>query len=180
MSALAPVSRAAPQLPPALPPNPPVLPPATSSAPATPLPQPAQQSNFQQLLNPGTLAGLIKATATSQQPTPPPHTPNIFSQVQQTNVPQLATPASSSENPLISSLRARGLLPTVTPGSSAPGTAPAFSNLPLIIPGQVRYTPPVSSHQASAASGPDVPINVQMSTTSIKMSASSRPLISTF
>jgi pre-mRNA cleavage complex 2 protein Pcf11 len=163
VSALAPVSRAAPQLPPAIPQNPPILPPAASS---TPLPQHAQQSNFQHLLNPGTLAELIKATVNRQQPTPPPHPPNPFSQVQQTNPPQLAP---SSENSLIVSLRARGLLPTVAPASSAPAAAPAFSNLPLIIPGQVRYTPPVSSHQTSAASGPDVPINVQMSTASVKI-----------
>ncbi|KAL1846373.1 mRNA 3' end processing factor [Paecilomyces lecythidis] len=169
------VSRLAPPKP-AAPPVPPVAPvssvpqtlPIFPSAPAQSLASQLQQPNLQQLLNPGTLAELIKATTNKQQPTPPPQAPNPFPQVPAVSTPQ--PPAASTaapENPLIASLRARGLLPPLPSTTATPPVAPVFPNLPLIIPGQVRYTPPVSTPQLPAAS--DMTISVQMSTASIKI-----------
>lgn len=141
--------------------------PTVPSISTPPMPNPAQP--YQHLLNQGTLAELIKATATRQQPTPPPQPPtNIVPQIPQNSTPQPAV-ASAAENPLIASLRARGLLPPVStpsvpPTTPAPAVAPAF---PFIVPGQIRYTPPVSTPQVSNAS--DITLNVQMNTTSIKM-----------
>ncbi|RJE19246.1 hypothetical protein PHISCL_08413 [Aspergillus sclerotialis] len=121
---------------------------------------------YRHLLNQGTLAELIKATATRQQPTPPPQPPTSI-------IPQSSSPqppvASAGENPLIASLRARGLIPTV-PTPSVPPTAPApslASAFPFIVPGQIRYTPPVPPPQVSNAS--DVTVSVQMNTASIKI-----------
>lgn len=168
VSALAPTS--GPQLsslPPSLPallntagPSPSVsTPPSHSIPPATP------QPNLQGLLNSSTLAGLIKATANRQQPTPPPAVANILSQVQSASTPQSAsaTPVAS-ENPLIASLRARGLLPSAT---GTPPAVPGQPSLPFIIPGQVQYTPPVATPQAPPST--EITINVHMSTPSIKM-----------
>lgn len=100
---------------------------------STPPAQPVAQS-LQQLLNPGTLADLIKATAARRQPTPPP--------VVQTTLPQMphlpqqtSTPQPALENPLIAALRARGLLPS---GSTPPFPTPATSSTPVPNPS----TPP--------------------------------------
>lgn len=136
--------------------------PATSTPPVVPQP-------LQQLLNPGTLAGLIKATATRQQPTPPPQTTSILPKVPtNSSTPQPAV-SSASENPLIAALRARGILPpapTVNPSSAAP-TPSLASALPLIVPGQVQYAPPTTTPQTFNIS--DVTIDVKMSTASIKI-----------
>jgi pre-mRNA cleavage complex 2 protein Pcf11 len=169
VSALAPTSRPASQLS-SLPSGLPALlntagpPPSVSTPPSHAIPQ-ATQPNLQGLLNSSTLAGLIKATAPRQQPTPPPAVANILSQVQSASTPQPAsgTPVAS-ENPLIASLRARGLLPSNT---GTPPAAPGNANLPFINPGLVRYTPPVGTPQA--ASSTDITVNVHMSTPSIKM-----------
>lgn len=166
VSALAP-SKATPQPTPTLPPSlPPAPPPAVSTPPTHSVPQQIQPPNLQ-WLNPGTLAELIKATGNRQQPTPPPQPPNPFPQVQPTTTPQPSSAApATSDNPssLIAALRARGLLP---PATSTLQATPAFPNLPFILPGQVRYTPPVSTPQTSTPS--DITISVQMSTASIKM-----------
>ncbi|EYE99569.1 putative mRNA cleavage factor complex component Pcf11 [Aspergillus ruber CBS 135680] len=143
----------------AVPPIPAVPTPAMAAAPAQPLSQ-----SFQQLLNPGTLAGLIKATAARQQPTPPPA--NSMPQMPTGNSTTQPAAASTPENPLVAALRARGLLP----GSSAPSTAPTPSippAFPFIVPGQVRFTPPVQAPQAMSTS--ENSMDVQMNTASIKI-----------
>jgi pre-mRNA cleavage complex 2 protein Pcf11 len=169
VSALKPASRPVSQplsnLPQSLPavPNTAVHPPAVPTPPAQANPQQIPQPNLQQLLNPATLAELIKATANRQQPTPPPAVANLLPQAQQASTPQPSTATlAGSENHLIASLRARGLLPPVT--STPP--ASVFPSLPLIVPGQIRHTP-VASPQTSTT--PDITINVHMSTASVKM-----------
>lgn len=127
---------------------------------------PPQQ--YQHLLNQNTLAGLIKATAARQQPTPPPQAPNAIPSIpRNSNTPQPAVP-TPPDNPLIASLKARGLLPTV-PSSSAPPAAPTPSapGFPFMMPGQMHSTPPVPTPQT--VNPADVTVNVQMNTASIKM-----------
>ncbi|KAL4747186.1 hypothetical protein BDW72DRAFT_183373 [Aspergillus terricola var. indicus] len=136
-----------------------------TSAPTIATPPVAQSFSqpLQQLLNPGTLAELIKATAARQQPTPP-QVPSV-PQLPVSSTPQI--PSSAPENPLIAALRAKGLLPasSAPPGGSQPSpTAGAF---PFIVPGQVRYTPPVPTPQAVSTA--EVQVNVQMNTASIKI-----------
>ncbi|KAL4743221.1 hypothetical protein BDV11DRAFT_179242 [Aspergillus similis] len=136
-----------------------------TSAPTIATPPVAQSFSqpLQQLLNPGTLAELIKATAARQQPTPP-QVPSV-PQLPVSSTPQI--PSSAPENPLIAALRAKGLLPasSAPPGGSIPSpTAGAF---PFIVPGQVRYTPPVPTPQAVSTA--EVQVNVQMNTASIKI-----------
>ncbi|KAE8145579.1 mRNA cleavage factor complex component Pcf11 [Aspergillus avenaceus] len=142
----------------------------TVSTPTMTIP-PAQAISqpLQQLLNPGTLAELIKTTAARQQPTPPPQAQNSLPQAPTSSAtPQPAIP-SAPENQLIAALRARGILPP----SSAPPMAPATpsSNLnpafPFLVPGQVRFTPPVPTPQATNM--PNVQVTVQMNTASIKI-----------
>lgn len=164
------VSALGPKQPPVLP-TPPVVPsavPPVSSTPSisTPPTQPISQP-LQQFLNPGTLAELIKATAARQ--TPPPQVPGVPQMPIVNSTPQpAATP--TPENPLIAALKARGLLsggsavPAATPATPAPGLSSAF---PLIVPGQVRFTPPVQMPQPTAAA--EGPMDVQMNTMSIKM-----------
>jgi pre-mRNA cleavage complex 2 protein Pcf11 len=139
--------------------------PATS-APTIATPPGAQSFSqpLQQLLNPGTLAELIKATAARQQPTPPPQIP-VLPQIPVSSTPQI--PTSAPENPLIAALRAKGLLPasSAPPGASIP--QPNVGPFPFIVPGQVRYTPPVPTPQTVNTT--NVQINVQMNTASIKM-----------
>ncbi|KAJ5693302.1 mRNA cleavage factor complex component Pcf11 [Penicillium macrosclerotiorum] len=143
------------------PPNPPpsvapvvAPPPAAVSAPPTPsLSQPLQQ-----LLNSGTLADLIKATAIPQQPTPPPHVPNALPPM-----PRYPPPNNTPqpENPLIAALRLRGLLPPASapPAMGSSGT-PAGGPLPFLIPGQMRSTPPVPTPQVSSIpTSSSVPMN---------------------
>lgn len=123
------------------------------------------QPNLQRLLNPSTLAELIKATSNRQHPTPPPQTSSLFHPIQQPLTPQPASTASipgTTENPLIAALRVRGLLP-----QSAPTTPPTTFNLPFFIPGQVRQTPPGGGIQPTPSD--EIKINVQMNTASIKM-----------
>lgn len=168
VSALTPAAKPAPISQPVPPSMPVVSTPSLPTPPAQAISQPLQQ-----LLNPGTLAGLIKATAArQQQPTPPPQIPAGLPQITpSTTTPQPAA-ATSAENPLIAALRARGLLPS-TP-ASAPAVAPTSSlaaAFPFIVPGQVRQTPPVSTPQASTNT--NVTIEVQMSTASIKLYATS-------
>ncbi|KAJ0423839.1 hypothetical protein BJY00DRAFT_277523 [Aspergillus carlsbadensis] len=127
---------------------------STATLATPPVTQPFSQP-LQQLLNPGTLAELIKATAAKQQPTPPPQIPPVLPQI----------PTSAPENPLIAALRAKGLLPTAsTPPAGAPNMASPF---PFIVPGQVRYTPPVPTPQTASVG--EVQVNVQMNTASIKI-----------
>ncbi|KAL4786700.1 hypothetical protein BJX76DRAFT_81526 [Aspergillus varians] len=119
---------------------------------------------LQQLLNPGTLAELIKATAARQQPTPPPQVP-VLPQIPVSNTPQI--PNSAPENPLIAALRAKGILPASSAPPAASIPAPSVGAFPFIVPGQVRYTPPVPTPQALGTA--DVQVNVQMNTASIKI-----------
>lgn len=135
--------------------------PNISTPPTQPIPQATPQPNLAALLNPNTLASLIQATANRQQSTPPPAVSGIVPQIQPSVAPQpTATPVA--ENPLIASLRARGLLPPVS-STGTPPTGTSFS-LPLLVPGQ---TPPVSVSTPQNAT--DITINVHMSTASIKM-----------
>ncbi|KAA8647511.1 putative mRNA cleavage factor complex component Pcf11 [Aspergillus tanneri] len=135
---------------------------------ATPPTQTLSQP-LQQLLNPGTLAELIKSTAARQQPTPPPQATSILPQVPtNNNTPQSAS-TSAPDNPLVAALKVRGLLPAVS-ASPAPSVAPPSgvpSAFPLIVPGPARYAPPVTNPQALHAS--DIQFNVQMNTASIKI-----------
>ncbi|KAL2824702.1 hypothetical protein BJY01DRAFT_230397 [Aspergillus pseudoustus] len=131
---------------------------------ATPLVAQSFSQPLQQFLNPGTLAELIKATAARQQPTPPPQIPPVLPQMPLTSsTPQV--PSSAPENPLIAALRAKGLLPAAsTPPAGAANMASPF---PFIVPGQVRYTPPVPTPQTASIG--EVQVNVQMNTASIKI-----------
>ncbi|RAL04996.1 putative mRNA cleavage factor complex component Pcf11 [Aspergillus ibericus CBS 121593] len=143
--------------------------PAISTPPMVTPPTQTLSQPLQQLLNPGTLAGLIKATAARQQPTPPPQIHNILPQIPTNpSVPQPSVSAAP-ENPLIAALRAQGLLPPASappaPFTAAPPNVP--SAFPLIVPGQVRVTPPVATPQTQST--PDSQMNVQMSTASMKI-----------
>ncbi|KAL4898415.1 hypothetical protein BDV59DRAFT_166797 [Aspergillus ambiguus] len=165
VSALAPKSTMPPSQ--ALPPTLPAMP--TQSM-TTPTPQ-AMSQPLQQLLNPGTLAELIKSTAARQQPTPPPQAANLVPPLPvSSSTPQPAAP-SAPDNPLIAALRARGLLPPASappvPGAAAAPPPPNLASVfPLVVPGQVRYTPPVAAPQTYNA---DAQMTVQMNTASMKI-----------
>ncbi|RAL10761.1 putative mRNA cleavage factor complex component Pcf11 [Aspergillus homomorphus CBS 101889] len=144
--------------------------PAVSTPPvaATP-PTHTHSQPLQQLLNPGMLAGLIKATAARQQPTPPPQLAGILPQIPvMSNTPHPAVPAAP-ENPLIAALRAQGLLPPASAPPTASTVPPSniASAFPLIVPGQVRYTPPIPTPQAQGIT--EGQLNVQLNTASIKI-----------
>lgn len=169
------VSALGPKQPPVLP-TPPIVPsavpvPTVSSTPSisTPPTQPIAPP-LQQLLNPGTLAELIKATTARQ--TPPPQVPSVVPQVPMVGgTPQPAGTTPTPENPLIAALKARGLLSGGSAAPAAPAATPApglSSAFPLIVPGQVRFTPPVQMPQPMAAPA-EGPMDVQMNTMSIKM-----------
>ncbi|OJJ56332.1 hypothetical protein ASPSYDRAFT_156190 [Aspergillus sydowii CBS 593.65] len=146
-------------------PAPPHLP--VTSTPTIGTPPVAQSFSqpLQQLLNPGTLAELIKATAARQQSTPPPQVPTL-PQIPVSSTPQI--PTSGAENPLVAALRAKGLLPAASAPPAAPVPPPAAGGtFPFIVPGQVRYTPPVPTPQAVSTT--DIQVNVQMNTASIKI-----------
>ncbi|EED15048.1 mRNA cleavage factor complex component Pcf11, putative [Talaromyces stipitatus ATCC 10500] len=135
--------------------------PNISTPPSQPIPQATPQPNLAALLNPNTLASLLQATANRQQSTPPPAVGGIVPQTQPSGTPQPAT----AENPLIASLRARGLLPPV-PSTATPPTGAPLS-LPLLVPGQIGYTPPASV--STPQNMTDITINVHLSTASIKI-----------
>ncbi|KAL1955617.1 hypothetical protein VTO42DRAFT_8350 [Malbranchea cinnamomea] len=146
-----------------------IPPPSIPATAQTMLNSPAQvqtsQPNLQALLNPNTLAELIKATASSQTLTP---TPPALQQVTQPPHAPLSAPASTatlpaSENSLIASLRARGLLPPVT---STP-IIPTPPNIPFILPGQAGF--PAPNPQMQPAQSATVKINVQMTSASIRL-----------
>ncbi|PYH60639.1 putative mRNA cleavage factor complex component Pcf11 [Aspergillus niger CBS 101883] len=145
--------------------------PAVSTPPMATPPAQTLSQPLQQLLNPGTLAGLLKATATRQQPTPPPQIHNILPQMPTNTTAPQPSVSAAPENPLIAALRAQGLLPPASappaPFTAAPppNVTPAF---PLIVPGQVRVTPPVATPQTQQGTS-NAQINVQMSTASIKI-----------
>lgn len=150
-------------VPQSLPPSIPTVPtPSMSTPPTQAVAQPLQQ-----LLSSGTLAGLIKATAARQQPTPPPQVPSSLPQIPtNTSTPQPAA-TQTPDIPLLAALRARGLLPAASapPGPSAAATPNLASAFPFIVPGQVRFTPPVPTPQTSS----DATMEVQMNTMSMKM-----------
>ncbi|KAJ5738216.1 hypothetical protein N7493_001371 [Penicillium malachiteum] len=152
----------------------PTVAPAVAPAPNPPMPAPAPvstppvQSNpaLSSLLNPETIAELLKATAVNQKPTPPPQIPNVLSHMPQ--IPPTTSTPQSAENPLIAALRMRGLLPPASapPMMNSGASAPA-GGLPFLIPGQLRSTPPVPTPQAPT------PVNVSstipMNTSSMKI-----------
>ncbi|KAK2793425.1 hypothetical protein FQN51_001250 [Onygenales sp. PD_10] len=148
------------------PPRQPTPPPAPRATPVMNPSVPPPQPNLQALLNPSTIAELLKATANQQSRTPPPPSiPSFLQQPQATSTPPpppSATAPPLMENPLIASLRARGLLPP--PTTSAPPTPPT---LPFILPGQGAFTPPASIPQLPTPSG--IQINVQMTSASIRI-----------
>ncbi|KAJ5216778.1 mRNA cleavage factor complex component Pcf11 [Penicillium chermesinum] len=145
-------------------------PPPPAPVPSAPAPvstPPAQTTSqpLQQLLNPATLAELIKKTSVNQQPTPPPQIPAALPSMPQVH-PNVAP---SVENPLIAALRARGLLPSASaPPMMAPSnnTPPTAGALPFFIPGQLQSTP-VPMPQAPAMNGSSS--SVPMNTASMKM-----------
>lgn len=143
---------------PSIMPAPPASATPVSTTPIPPVPTPTPQPNVQNLLNSGTLADLIKATSNQQNPTPTPPNSHAFPQATSTP-PNL--PAGAGENPLIASLRARGLLPAATgaPASQTP------SNFPFVMPGQNGYTPSATPMQLPNS----VNISVQMTSASMKM-----------
>ncbi|OQD80541.1 hypothetical protein PENANT_c034G06677 [Penicillium antarcticum] len=130
--------------------NGPVAPPPIPAPPVQPVSQPLQN-----LLNPGTLAELIKATASRQHPTPPPQIPAVLPQMpipQQSSTPQPAAP----ENPLIAALRARGILP----GGSASSTPVPGPTLPFMMPTGMQSMPPALPTQTPPSNGSSgVPMN---------------------
>ncbi|KAK2873436.1 hypothetical protein FQN49_002377 [Arthroderma sp. PD_2] len=136
--------------------------PAIPTPPMGTIPSQTPQPNLQALLNPNTLAELIKATA--QKPTPNPQS-QPYAQPVVSAAPALAAavqPSASTplnDSPLIASLRARGLLPPATTASTA--TPPT---LPFIISGQPAYTPP-----AANPSTQDATIKVPMTSASIRI-----------
>ncbi|KAI2210215.1 mRNA 3' end processing factor [Ophidiomyces ophidiicola] len=147
-----------------IPPGLPIPPISTPSAPTPPptLTGHTPQPNLQALLNPSTLADLIKATANPQNRTPPPPLPQTYPQV---SAAASATSATTvSENPLIASLRARGLLPLV-PGASVQQSSPGF---PFILPGQNGYTPSATP-QLPLTGQSNIKISVQMTSASIRV-----------
>jgi pre-mRNA cleavage complex 2 protein Pcf11 len=151
-----------PPSPPNATPNGPVAPPQISAPPVQPVSQP-----FQNLLNPGTLAELIKATASRQHPTPPP--PQIPAALPQMPTPQpSSTPQPAApENPLIAALRARGLLPGgSTPLVSSSSTPVPGPTLPFMMPNGMRSTPPALPTQAPPSNGSS---GVPMNTASMKI-----------
>ncbi|KAF3483559.1 mRNA cleavage factor complex component Pcf11 [Arthroderma uncinatum] len=135
--------------------------PAISTPPMGAIPPQAPQPNLQALLNPNTLAELIKATAQKPTPNPQsqPYTQPVASAPTLAAAVQPAAATSLNNNPLIASLRARGLLPPATAISTA--TPPT---LPFIIPGQPTYTPPAATPHAQ-----DAKIKVPMSSASIRI-----------
>lgn len=143
--------------------------PAVSAPPQTPTPpvQPVSQP-LQQLLNPGTLAELIKATASRQHSTPPPQIPAPLPQMPHFPPPSNTPQPGASENPLIAALRARGLLPgglppsSLTPSTSTP--VPGRASLPFILPNGMQPIPPVPSQTPITEGSAGVPAT----TTSIK------------
>lgn len=150
---------AVPQPTPSAPPQPVALPPP---APISTPPVHSASQPLQQLLNPGTLAELIKATAV-QQPTPPP-LPSM------PQIPPVSNTPPMADNPLIAALRSRGILPAAStpPNLASGGTPPQGGSLPFIIPGHLQATPPAPAVQ------PPIPSNssssqVPMTTASMKM-----------
>lgn len=145
--------------------------PNISTPPSQPFPQATPQPNLAALLNPNTLASLIKATANRQGVTPPPPSavPSAVTGIAPNLQPSTGTPqpatAPVAENPLIASLRARGLLPPVPSLGTPAATTPL--SLPLLMPGQAGYTPPASVSVPQTTT--DITINVHLSTASIKM-----------
>lgn len=152
--------------------TPSTIPPSSAPPPAAPVlnqtPNQTPQPNLPAFLNPNTLAELLKTTATSQNRTPPPPAPQPQQPAQPNPPPPISatpstTPAAAADNPLIASLRARGLLPSAP---SASGT-PTPPNLPFMLPGQTgptHPTPPAQPGQPSTAK-----INVQMTSASIRV-----------
>lgn len=159
VSQLAPVPKVVPQPTPSLPPVAPTPPVATP--PTQPVSNPSIPPNLQSLLNSNTLADLIKATSSRQRPTPPPQPQQTFPAPQPSTAQAPAAPVTS-ENPLIASLRARGLLP---PATAAPApAAPEIPHLPFILPGQSGF------NQSNTPS-----TNIQMTSASIRMYVSASP-----
>ncbi|KAJ6106695.1 hypothetical protein N7512_010212 [Penicillium capsulatum] len=135
---------AVPQPTPSAPPQPVAAPPP---APVSTPPAQSSSQPLQQLLNPGTLAELIKATAV-QQPTPPP-LPSIPQVPSNSNTPPMA------DNPLIAALRSRGILP---PAATPPNLASSSGTPPQGVP---VVQPAVPSNMSSS--------HVPMTTASMKI-----------
>ncbi|PGH06339.1 hypothetical protein AJ80_08173 [Polytolypa hystricis UAMH7299] len=142
-------------------------PPSTLPPAALPFQSQTPQPNLQALLNPNTLAGLIKATANQQSRTPPPPQVTTFTQSLATSTPPPSIPAATApvttESPLIASLRARGLLPPISSTSSTP-TPPS---LPFILSGQAGLAPAVVPTQSPQT--PEVKTSVPMTSGSIRI-----------
>ncbi|KAJ5584124.1 mRNA cleavage factor complex component Pcf11 [Penicillium hispanicum] len=145
----------------------PNFPAASAPAPVSTPPTQSASQPLQQLLNPGTLAELIKATAVRQQPTPPPQIPNVLPPVPQAPSASSTQPPVA-ENPLIAALRSRGLLPSASAPPTLATSGPATGgSLPFIIPGQIRSTPPVPTPQVTLSS--NATSAVPMNTASMKI-----------
>ncbi|KAJ5169084.1 uncharacterized protein N7482_004678 [Penicillium canariense] len=139
--------------------------PAAVPAPPAPVSTPPTQSAsqpLQQLLNSGTLAELIKATAIRQVPTPPPHIPNAIPTMPQMPPMPPASNTPQPENPLIAALRSRGILPPASAppvmGSST-GPPPPGGQLPFLMSGGMRSTPPAPTPQSSMSASSSIPMN---------------------
>ncbi|CEJ54707.1 hypothetical protein PMG11_01003 [Penicillium brasilianum] len=148
-------------------PTPSAPPPAATAAPVpppapvpTPPSQPASQP-LQNLLNSRTLAELIKNTAIRQQPTPPPVISNIMPTIPQ--MPQMSSASNTPqpENPLITALRSRGILPPASapPVMGSTGQPSTGEALPFLVPGGMRSTPPAPTPPGSMPLSSTVPMN---------------------
>ncbi|KAH0564810.1 hypothetical protein GP486_001799 [Trichoglossum hirsutum] len=144
--------------------------------------QQQQQSSLQTMFPPNALAALLASTATTQQPTPPPV--QLALPVTQTPIPYTQSPPvptqgiASSENSLLASLRAAGMLPAPSSNSVPPPPPPSLpaaplpTNHPFQIPFSLPHisTPPnVHANPAQPSQG-RVPNDVQMTSASLKIS----------
>lgn len=165
LSAAHPPKRPIATIPPPSVPAPVPAPVMASPLPSVPTPQPSLPANLQALLNPNTLAELLKVTTNAQTRTPPPPAPQPIAQPTPAPIsaPASTVPAAAGENPLIASLRARGLLP---PAAGAPVNPTPPPSLPFIIPRQAGFTAP---NQMQSSQPGNAKINVQMSSASIRM-----------
>lgn len=134
------------------------------TVPIVPTPPPIQpqaaapsltQQGLQALLNPGTLAELLRASTArgnqtptpTAQPIPPPSAPPSMSQ-------SASVASQGAASSLIASLRAKGLLPPVSNPSAPPAQ---ISSLPLVLPGQ--GAPAASAPPLFSITTIDVPLN---------------------
>ncbi|KZF20696.1 hypothetical protein L228DRAFT_249485 [Xylona heveae TC161] len=163
-------------------PAPPVI--KAPEPPQPPAPQPNGQqlgASLQSLFSSNALAELLASTARAQQkPTPPPvqsafSTPQPQLPFAQPQVAAAPVPPVATENPLVASLRAAGLLPPANVLSTATPPAlplnPAVFPMPPIAPPTIPLmgTPPTQSATPARAALAEIENDVEMTTASLKI-----------